>query len=39
MTSAKKMQLKRFISKVSNIADTAKVISDKLTIFTIKREV
>jgi len=36
---SEKMQLKRFISKVSNIADTAEVISDKLTIFTIKREV
>jgi len=34
-----KMQLKRFISKIAGIADEAEVIGDKLTIFTIKREI
>lgn len=36
---AEKMQLKRLISKIAGIADTAEVIGDKLTIFTIKREI
>lgn len=36
---AEKMQLKRFISKISGIADEAELIGDKLTIFTIKREI
>ena len=36
---AEKMQLKRFISKISSIADEAELIGDKLTIFTIKREI
>lgn len=34
-----KMQLKRFISKIAGIADEAELIGDKLTIFTIKREI
>ncbi len=36
---AVKMQLKRFVSKIAGIADEAEIIGDKLTIFTIKREI
>jgi predicted phosphate transport protein (TIGR00153 family) len=36
---AEKMQLKYFVSKVASIADIAEIISEKLTIFTIKREI
>lgn len=34
-----KMQLKFFISKIAKISDKAEKISDKLTIFTLKREI
>ncbi|MBN2796820.1 MAG: DUF47 domain-containing protein [Clostridia bacterium] len=36
---AEKMQLKYFISKIASIADISEIISAKLTIFTIKREI
>jgi len=36
---AEKMQIKAFINKVSDIADECEQIADKLTIFTIKREI
>jgi predicted phosphate transport protein (TIGR00153 family) len=36
---AEKMQLKYFISKVASIEDIAEIISEKLKIFTIKREI
>lgn len=36
---AKKVQLKYFISKIAKISDIAEIIGDKLTIFTIKREI
>lgn len=36
---AEKMQLKYFVSRVASIADIAEIISEKLTIFTIKREI
>jgi hypothetical protein len=36
---AVKMQLKRFVSKIAGISDEAEFIGDKLTIFTIKREI
>lgn len=34
-----KIQLKYFISKIASIADEAELIGDKLSIFTIKREI
>ncbi|MBN2898478.1 MAG: DUF47 family protein [Clostridia bacterium] len=36
---AYKLQLNDFIAKISSIADEAEIIGDKLTIFSIKREV
>ncbi|MCT4661608.1 MAG: TIGR00153 family protein [Tissierellales bacterium] len=36
---AEKMQLKEFVNKIAGIADEAEIIGDKLTIFTIKREI
>lgn len=36
---SEKIQLKEFIKKIAGISDEAEIISDKLTIFTIKREV
>jgi predicted phosphate transport protein (TIGR00153 family) len=36
---AEKMQLKDFICKIANISDMAEQTADKLTIFTIKREI
>ncbi len=36
---AVKLQLHNFVGKIASIADEAELISDKLTIFTIKREV
>lgn len=36
---AKKLQLKDFISKIGNVSDEAQRISDKLAIFSIKREI
>lgn len=36
---AEKMQLKDFISQIANISDMAEQTADKLTIFTIKREI
>ncbi len=36
---AEKLQLKSFVNKIADISDEAESIGDKLTIFTIKREV
>lgn len=36
---AEKMQLDNFIGKIARISDEAEIIGDKLTIFTIKREI
>lgn len=36
---AEKMQLKEFTCKIASISDASEQISDKLTIFTIKREI
>jgi len=36
---AEKLQLKTFINMIANVSDEAEVISEKLTIFTIKREI
>jgi len=36
---AEKMQLKEFITKIGNVSDEAQRISDKLAIFSIKREI
>lgn len=36
---AEKMQLNDFIAKIARISDEAEIIGDKLTIFTIKREI
>lgn len=36
---AEKMQLKMFINKIADVSDEAEIISEKLTIFTIKREI
>jgi len=36
---AEKLQLKNFVNKIADISDEAESIGDKLTIFTIKREV
>lgn len=36
---ALKQQLSKFIEKIASISDTAEYISDKLTIFSIKREI
>jgi len=36
---ALKLQLKYFINKIADISDEAEVIGEKLTIFTIKREI
>lgn len=36
---AGKIQLKYFVSKIAGVADEAERIGDKLTIFTIKREI
>jgi len=36
---AEKLQLRSFTSKIAKISDEAEIIGDKLTIFTIKREI
>jgi len=36
---AEKILLKRLVSKIAGISDEAEIIGDKLTIFTIKREI
>lgn len=36
---AEKMQLNEFVGKIASISDDAEIIADKLTIFTIKREI
>lgn len=36
---AEKMQLNEFVGKIASISDDAEIIGDKLTIFTIKREI
>ncbi|MCH4889676.1 DUF47 family protein [Acidaminobacter sp. JC074] len=36
---AEKLQLKSFINMIADVSDEAEVISEKLTIFTIKREI
>ncbi len=36
---SEKMQLNEFVGKIASISDNAEIIADKLTIFTIKREV
>lgn len=36
---AEKLQLENFIGKIANISDEAESIGDKLTIFTLKREI
>lgn len=36
---AEKLQLKIFVSKIAGISDESEIIGDKLTIFTIKREI
>jgi len=36
---AEKLQLRYFTSKIAKISDEAEIIGDKLTIFTIKREI
>lgn len=36
---AEKLQLKDFISKIAGISDESELIGEKLTIFTIKREI
>lgn len=38
-TLAEKMQLKFFVNQISDISDEAEIISEKITIFTIKREI
>jgi len=36
---SEKLQLKNFVNKIADISDEAEIISEKLTIFTIKREI
>lgn len=36
---AKKLQLKAFVQKIADISDESEMIGDKLTIFTLKREI
>jgi predicted phosphate transport protein (TIGR00153 family) len=36
---AEKIQLKHFVSKIADVSDEAEAISEKLAIFTIKREI
>lgn len=36
---AEKLQLNTFINHIADISDQAELIGDKLTIFTIKREI
>lgn len=36
---AVKLQLKMFVNKIADVSDEAEIISEKLTIFTIKREI
>lgn len=38
-TLAEKLQLKDFVTRIADISDECEVIGDKLTIFTIKREI